>query len=174
MPVGECKLRCDDESVMTIFYRQEKAKGTAAVVSKPLIGRDPHNSGSKPVKIVWATGITAPVQMRSSTICIDDKMPAYTNGDVITFEGWFDNNLLDSKTNSAKGLATGVLRTPAGTIQGDFRHRLGNGALKVSGMPGSMRFLVPLSGSHTWPNGCARFQSILPSLKYCDSHHCHL
>jgi hypothetical protein len=39
----------------------------------------------------------------------------------MSWEGWLDAGLLDSKKASAAGVATGVLTVPSGVIEGEFR-----------------------------------------------------
>ena len=70
-----------------------------------------------------------------------------------SWAGWFDDGIFDSKQASKQLTATGTLTLAAGTITGEFRHRLGNGVIKGSAAPGSVRYLVPLNGRHVWPDG---------------------
>ena len=81
------------------------------------------------------------------------RFPAGLNHVAPSQEGWFDEGLLDGKAASLKGKATGTLTVSSGTIEGEFRHRLGNAVVKGSALPGSVRYLVPLEGKHTWPDG---------------------
>ena len=81
------------------------------------------------------------------------RFPAGLNHVAPSQEGWFDEGLLDGKAASLKGKATGTLTVSSGTIAGEFRHRLGNAVVKGSALPGSVRYLVPLEGKHTWPDG---------------------
>ena len=94
VPEGPCEVSCDDGSVMDITYQK----------GRPLIGRDPHQKGSKAVTVRW--------------------------GDAAAWTGWMDDGLLDSKKASKEGLATGTLAVSAGTVEGQFRHRLGNAVLR--------------------------------------------
>jgi|EP01043_Picozoa_sp_COSAG02_P043282 hypothetical protein len=45
--------------------------------------------------------------------------------------GWLDDGIFDSKDASKQLKATGTLTLAVGTIEGEFRHRLGNGVIKV-------------------------------------------
>jgi hypothetical protein len=55
----------------------------------------------------------------------------------VSWVGWFDDGIFDSKDASKQLKATGTLTLAAGTIEGEFRHRLGNGVIKVR------RFILP-------------------------------
>ena len=55
----------------------------------------------------------------------------------VSWVGWFDEGIFDSKDASKQLKATGTLTLAAGTIEGEFRHRLGNGVIKVCS------FIVP-------------------------------
>ena len=143
---------------MDLFYDEETSSG------KPKIGRDPHQreSGGYAPLLRAAVAVTClnwtPNLSGLSyhcARCTGGSREVTVNWPSLnaSWKGWFDEGIFDSKEKSKQLTATGTLTLAAGTITGEFRHRLGNGVIKGSAGPGSVRYLVPLSGKHIWPDG---------------------